>query len=137
MMDAPVVIAGAGPVGLALAVGLAHHHVRSVVLEEHPALSRHSKAPGVLPRTQEIFRAWGVLDTFYTRGVFLSRVEPWKAAVDYLNLDGRQAGTVSRGIMEWVGDEVRFHMAKPGGSRPADFVPGSGTLSQWRRQDKR
>ncbi len=60
-------------------------------------------------------------------------------AVDYLNLDGRQAGTVSRGIMEWVDDGVRFHMASPGGSRPTDFAaaPGSGTLSQWRRKDRR
>lgn len=77
MTDAPVAIAGAGPVGLALAVGLAHHGIRSVVLEEDAALSRHSKAPGVLPRTQEIFSAWNVLDTFLTHGVFLSRIEPW------------------------------------------------------------
>jgi len=58
------------------------------------------------------------------------------AAVDYLNLDGAKANTVSRGIMEWVGDEVRFLIAAPGQSRPADFsVPlGTGTLSQWRRR---
>ena len=43
------------------------------------------------------------------------------AAVDYLNLDGPQAGTVSRGIMGWVGDEVRFLMAGPGQPRPTDF----------------
>ena len=55
-------------------------------------------------------------------------------AVDYLNLNGRQAGTVSRGIMDWVGEEVRFHIAKPGGPRPTDFnASGSGTLSQWRK----
>src|SRR5262245_34557365 len=55
-------------------------------------------------------------------------------AVDYLNLEGRQAGTVSWGIMEWVGDEIRIHMAKPGDSSPTDFTAsGSGTLSQWRR----
>jgi hypothetical protein len=58
------------------------------------------------------------------------------AAVDYLDLDGPQAGTVSRGIMEWVGDEVRFLMAGSGQPRPTDFsVPlGTGTLSQWRRR---
>ena len=58
------------------------------------------------------------------------------AAVDYLNLDGPQAGTVSRGIMGWVGDEVRFLMAGPGQPRPTDFsVPlVTGTLSQWRRR---
>src|SRR5262245_5247204 len=54
-------------------------------------------------------------------------------AVDYLNLAGLQAGIVSYGIMDWVGDEVRFHIAKPGGPRPTDFnASGPGTLSQWR-----
>jgi uncharacterized protein (TIGR03067 family) len=56
-------------------------------------------------------------------------------AVDYLNLIAAQAGTVSRGIMEWVGDEVRFLIAPPGAPRPADFTATSaGTLSQWRRR---
>jgi len=57
-------------------------------------------------------------------------------AIDYLNLDGRQAGAVSRGIVEWVGDEVRILMPGPGQPRPADFsVPlATGTLSQWRRR---
>jgi uncharacterized protein (TIGR03067 family) len=57
-------------------------------------------------------------------------------AVDYLNLEGRQAGAVSRGIMEWVGEEVRFLMAGPGRPRPADFDASrdSGTFSQWRRK---
>jgi len=57
-------------------------------------------------------------------------------AVDYLNLDGKQAGTVSRGIMDWVGDEVRFLIAGPAQPRPADFNVklSTGTLSQWRRR---
>jgi uncharacterized protein (TIGR03067 family) len=57
-------------------------------------------------------------------------------AVDYLNLDGRKAGTVSRGIMEWVGDEPRFLMAPPGAPRPSDFsaAASTGTLSRWRRK---
>jgi 2-polyprenyl-6-methoxyphenol hydroxylase-like FAD-dependent oxidoreductase len=73
----PVVIAGAGPVGLALAVGLAHHGVRSVVLEESPRLSEHSKAPGILSRTLEIFAAWGVLERFLERGAVLARPQLW------------------------------------------------------------
>ncbi len=72
-MDTPVVIAGAGPVGLALACALGHHGVRCTVLEEDAALSRHSKAPGVLPRTLEILRAWGVLDRFLDAGTLLTR----------------------------------------------------------------
>lgn len=57
-------------------------------------------------------------------------------AVDYLNLHGRQAGTVTHGIAEWIGDEVRFLMAGPGGPRPTGFdaARSKGTLSRWRRR---
>jgi uncharacterized protein (TIGR03067 family) len=51
-------------------------------------------------------------------------------AIDYLNL---KTQAISRGIMEWVGDEVRFMIAKPGATRPSSFDPhADGTLSQWR-----
>ena len=57
-------------------------------------------------------------------------------AVDSLNLAGQHAGRVSYGIMDWIGDEVRFLMATPGRPRPTDFNAslGAGTLSQWRRK---
>ena len=57
-------------------------------------------------------------------------------AIDYLQLDGPQAGIVSRGILEWIGEEVRILMPAPGEPRPADFsaVPPGGTLSRWRRR---
>ncbi|HEV8672962.1 MAG TPA: FAD-dependent monooxygenase [Methylomirabilota bacterium] len=77
--SAPVVIAGAGPVGLALAVGLAHHGIESVVLEDDESPSAHSKAPGLLCRTLEIFRAWGVLDRFMEEGFFVTRPHIWMA----------------------------------------------------------
>lgn len=46
---------------------------------------------------------------------------------------GGQAGSVSYGILEWIGDEVRVLMAGPGRPRPEDFSVRQGTLSQWRR----
>jgi len=57
-------------------------------------------------------------------------------AVDYLDLRAKHRGTVSRGIMEWVGDDARFLMAPPGAPRPAAFTdaPPTGTLSRWRRR---
>lgn len=56
-------------------------------------------------------------------------------AVDYLSLSGPRKGTVSRGVMEWIGHEVRFLMAAPGQPRPAGFEDAAtGTLSQWRRK---
>jgi 2-polyprenyl-6-methoxyphenol hydroxylase-like FAD-dependent oxidoreductase len=42
----PVAIVGAGPVGLSLALGLARHGVRSVLLERSANTSQTSKAPG-------------------------------------------------------------------------------------------
>jgi 2-polyprenyl-6-methoxyphenol hydroxylase-like FAD-dependent oxidoreductase len=78
-MNSPVAIAGAGPVGLALACALGHHGIGCVVLEEDEALSRYSKAPGVLPRTLEIFRAWGVLDRFLDTGTLLTRPRLWSS----------------------------------------------------------
>jgi uncharacterized protein (TIGR03067 family) len=57
--------------------------------------------------------------------------------IDYLNLSGPKRGSVSFGIMRWIGDEVVFCMASPGAPRPADFSceKGSGrTFSRWRRK---
>jgi uncharacterized protein (TIGR03067 family) len=54
-------------------------------------------------------------------------------AIDYLSLSGKDEGTVTLGILEWVGDDVRFLMSR-GGARPADFDEPSGTLSRWRKR---
>ena len=57
-------------------------------------------------------------------------------AVDYLNLSGAAKGTITLGIMDWVGDEVRFAIAGPGVPRPVSFdAPRKGiTLSRWRKK---
>jgi len=60
------------------------------------------------------------------------------AAVDYLNLRGTHKGALSFGIMEWVGDEVRFLIAAVGDPRPANFdtVSKTATLSRWRKRGR-
>jgi hypothetical protein len=55
-------------------------------------------------------------------------------AVDYLNLSGKHAGTVTLGIMEWLGDEVLFLMAAAGAPRPAAFDEKKGTRTRWKRR---
>lgn len=55
-----VTIVGAGPVGLTLAILLASHGVGVLVLEAHPALSRHPKARGIAARSMETYRALGI-----------------------------------------------------------------------------
>lgn len=72
-----ILIAGAGPVGLSLALGLAHHGIPSIVLEEDEGLSTQSKALGCHARTLEIFRSWGVRDRFLQAGTFLSTISLW------------------------------------------------------------
>ena len=50
----PVAIAGGGPIGLALALGLARHGVRSVVIEADDAVSYGSRAACISRRSLEI-----------------------------------------------------------------------------------
>ena len=58
--NAPVLIVGAGPAGLATAIGLARHGVRSMLVERHPGTSIFPKASGISTRTMEIVRSWGL-----------------------------------------------------------------------------
>lgn len=57
-----VLVVGAGPAGLVTATGLAHHGVRTLVVDRHPGTSPFPKATGVSTRTMEIFRSWGLED---------------------------------------------------------------------------
>src|SRR5689334_16832218 len=79
MSEAPVLIVGGGPVGLALALGLARQGARSILFEAKSEIDPHSRALGILPRTLEIFRSWGVYDRFVSEGEFLSKVRAWVA----------------------------------------------------------
>lgn len=67
----PVVIAGGGPVGLALALGLANHGVRSVVLEADDTVCVGSRAACISRRSLEIVERLGALPAFMAKGL------PW------------------------------------------------------------
>ena len=56
----PVLIVGAGPAGLATAIGLACHGVQSMLVERHAGTSIFPKASGISTRTMEIVRSWGL-----------------------------------------------------------------------------
>ena len=75
-VDTPVAIAGAGPVGLSLGLGLAKLGVRSVIFEKEAGLPPHSRAAVCWPRTVEIFRTWGVAETIKAAGIVQARVTP-------------------------------------------------------------
>jgi 3-(3-hydroxy-phenyl)propionate hydroxylase len=65
----PVVIAGGGPVGMALALGLANHGVRSVILEADDTVCVGSRAACISRRSLEIMERLGVLPPFLAKGL--------------------------------------------------------------------
>ncbi|MCU4121116.1 FAD-dependent monooxygenase [Variovorax sp. N23] len=67
----PVVIAGGGPVGMALALGLAQHGVRSVILEADDTVCVGSRAACISRRSLEIVERLGALPAFLAKGL------PW------------------------------------------------------------
>ena len=73
----PVAIVGGGPIGLALALDLANHGVRSVVIEADASVSQGSRAACISRRTQEILDQLGVLQPV------LDRALPWTAGTSY------------------------------------------------------
>lgn len=58
----PVLIVGAGPVGLATAYVLGRHGISTVVCERYSAVNPHPRAHVVNTRSMELLRAWGIAD---------------------------------------------------------------------------
>ena len=67
--DAPVIIIGAGPIGLAAAVDLATRGVASVILDDNNVVSVGSRAICWAKRTLEIFDRLGIADRMLAKGV--------------------------------------------------------------------
>ena len=77
----PVVIAGGGPVGMALALGLANHGVRSVVLEADDTVCVGSRAACISRRSLEIVERLGALPAFLDKGL------PWSVGRSFYKTD--------------------------------------------------
>jgi putative polyketide hydroxylase len=60
--EAPVLIAGAGPAGLAAAISLARLGVETVLVERRAELSSLPRATAVSLRSMELIRSWGAED---------------------------------------------------------------------------
>jgi 2-polyprenyl-6-methoxyphenol hydroxylase-like FAD-dependent oxidoreductase len=67
-MDTQVLIVGAGPVGLTLAIDLGKRGVRCTLIEKNAAPLGYPKMERCNPRTMEIFRRLGLADTVRAAG---------------------------------------------------------------------
>jgi 3-(3-hydroxy-phenyl)propionate hydroxylase len=70
----PILIVGAGPVGLTTALGLHFYGLPFEVFEEDDGLSSDTKAGTILTRTLEAFRRYGVADQVLARALRIDEI---------------------------------------------------------------
>jgi putative polyketide hydroxylase len=85
----PVLIVGAGPVGLSMALALARQNIHSLIVEQHPNRTEHPRARGVSMRTMELFRQWGNIND-------LLKYEFPKEAIRFIWSESLQGSEVTR-----------------------------------------
>ena len=90
-----VLVVGAGPTGLVLALWLTRLGVRVRIIDKNPQPSTTSRAVAVQARTLEFYHQIGLADTVLSRGRQVSAAHLWVAGreVAYLRL-----GDIGRGI---------------------------------------
>src|SRR5438552_16597596 len=100
----PVTIVGAGPVGLATALSLAHQGIPVQVIEQEPALTMDQRAGSYHPPTLEMLAPFGFTDEMHKHGI---KVPRWQIC-------DRKDGV----IVDWDRDRIvdltpypyRFHL---------------------------
>lgn len=68
-MDTQVLIAGAGPTGLAMAIELARRGIELRIVDKAENFAIGSRGDGLQPRTLEVFEDLGVLDEVFAAGI--------------------------------------------------------------------
>ena len=81
----PVLVVGGGPAGLITSLLLAHHGVRSTIVERHPGTSILPRANSINLRTMEILRVLDLADEVMAAGVDVDGVP---LVVEMETLDG-------------------------------------------------
>jgi 2-polyprenyl-6-methoxyphenol hydroxylase-like FAD-dependent oxidoreductase len=104
----PIVIVGAGPVGLSLGLTLAHQGIESLILEKNEALDPYSRAILIPTRTPDIFDSWSLTAAAKERGIFNSRLQAYGAE------SGKVAITIDFTGLEDASPKRRFPLFSPG-----------------------
>lgn len=76
----PVIVNGAGPVGLTMACELARHGVEVRIFDKNAEASPQSRALAIFPRTLEVFLAMGILEEVLAEGQQLRGVSMYNDA---------------------------------------------------------
>ncbi|MBJ93956.1 MAG: FAD-binding protein [Rickettsiales bacterium] len=76
--ELPVLIVGAGPVGLSLALALTRSGVQVCVFEAEEDLSPEMRASTIHAPTLEMFEEWGVVEQVLAAGAITDRVQYWE-----------------------------------------------------------
>jgi 2-polyprenyl-6-methoxyphenol hydroxylase-like FAD-dependent oxidoreductase len=69
MIEVPVLIAGGGPVGLALAADLGWRGVECLLVERHAGVNDHPRATLLGARSMEYYRRWGIAERVIEAGL--------------------------------------------------------------------
>lgn len=64
----PVLIVGAGPIGLTMAIDLAYNGIECLIVEKSDGRINHPKIGTIVTRTMEFFRRWGFVERIRTSG---------------------------------------------------------------------
>lgn len=99
MTDATVLIVGAGPAGLSMAILLGRLGLDAIVVERRSGINPHPRARSVNVRTAELMRQWDVLDEMAAVSLPL----PWTEQFVYCEtLAGDEIGRVTTNVQPVV-----------------------------------
>lgn len=107
--ETPVLIAGAGPAGLATAITLARQGIESVVVERRRGRGTHPRATGISTRSMEMLRAWGLETAALAGGV----------EVEWVGRAGESLAAMDRGTSFPLGMPTRAEAAAISPAAPA------------------
>jgi len=87
----PILIIGAGPVGLSLALALSQASIPVEDFEADAELNTQIRASTFHPKTLEMFETWGIVDEIIKHGYKVDRLQYWERAPRRLIADFRYA----------------------------------------------